>query len=84
MFIHPLGKGKRQAAKRIPPAPERNRLAVPRFLKRAARGADARAAMKTVLSLAALAEAATGAALLAFPSIVLRLLFGDELPAPGM
>ena len=39
--------------------------------------------MKTVLLLAALAEAATGAALLAFPSIVLRLLFGAEVAGAG-
>lgn len=32
--------------------------------------------MKAVLSLAALAEAATGISLLVFPAIVLRLLFG--------
>ena len=35
--------------------------------------------MKTVLLPAALAEGATGAALLAFPSIVLRMLFGAEV-----
>ena len=39
--------------------------------------------MKTILSLAALAEAATGAALVAFPSIVLRLLFGAEIASVG-
>ena len=39
--------------------------------------------MKTVLLLAALAEGATGAALLAFPSIVLRMLFGAEVAGAG-
>lgn len=39
--------------------------------------------MKTVLLLAALAEGATGAALLVLPSIVLRMLFGVEVAAAG-
>ena len=39
--------------------------------------------MKTVLLLAALAEGGTGAALLAFPSIVLRMLFGAEVGGAG-
>jgi hypothetical protein len=39
--------------------------------------------MKTVLLLSALAEGATGAALLAFPSIVLRMLFGVEVAIVG-
>jgi hypothetical protein len=39
--------------------------------------------MKTVLLLAALAEGATGAALLAVPSTVRRLLFGAEVAGAG-
>jgi hypothetical protein len=39
--------------------------------------------MKTVLSLAAIAEAATGAVLLAYPPIVARLLFGAEIAGAG-
>jgi hypothetical protein len=39
--------------------------------------------MKIVLLLSALAEGATGAALLAFPSIVLRMLFGAEVAGAG-
>ena len=39
--------------------------------------------MKAVLLLAALAEGGTGAALLAFPSIVLRMLFGAEVAEAG-
>ncbi len=40
--------------------------------------------MKKVLLLAALAEAATGLALLLVPSLVARLLFGKELVGVGM
>jgi hypothetical protein len=39
--------------------------------------------MKTTLLLAALAEAAMGAALVAFPSVVLGLLFGAEVAGAG-
>jgi hypothetical protein len=39
--------------------------------------------MKTVLSLAAIAEAVTGAVLLAYPPIVVRLLFGAEIAGAG-
>ena len=39
--------------------------------------------MKTVLALAAIAEAATGAVLLAYPPIVVRLLFGAEIAGAG-
>jgi hypothetical protein len=39
--------------------------------------------MKAVLALAAGAEAATGIMLLAFPSIVIRLLFGAEVAGAG-
>jgi hypothetical protein len=39
--------------------------------------------MTTVLSLAAIAEAATGAVLLAYPPIVVRLLFGAEIAGAG-
>jgi hypothetical protein len=39
--------------------------------------------MKMVLLLAALAEGATGTALLAVPSIVLQLLFGVEVAGAG-
>jgi hypothetical protein len=39
--------------------------------------------MKTVLALAAGAEAAMGILLLAFPSLVIRLLFGAEITGVG-
>jgi hypothetical protein len=40
--------------------------------------------MKNVLALAAVAEAATGLALLVFPPIVVRLLFGAEITDAGV
>ncbi len=40
--------------------------------------------MKRVLALAAAAEAATGAALLIVPSLVARLLLGEELSGVGL
>jgi hypothetical protein len=39
--------------------------------------------MKILLAIAALAEAATGLALLAYPPIVIRLLFGAEIAGAG-
>ena len=40
--------------------------------------------MKRVLALAAVAEAATGTILLAYPPIVVRLLFGAEIAGAGV
>lgn len=40
--------------------------------------------MKRVLALAAIAEAATGTILLAYPPIVVRLLFGAEIAGAGI
>jgi hypothetical protein len=40
--------------------------------------------MKKVLALAALAEAGTGVILLAYPPIVIRLLFGAEIDGAGV
>jgi len=40
--------------------------------------------MKTLLMIAALAEAATGVILLAYPPIVIRLLFGGEIAGAGV
>jgi hypothetical protein len=39
---------------------------------------------KTTVALAAALEAATGLALIVVPSVVARLLLGDELSGPGM
>jgi hypothetical protein len=39
---------------------------------------------ENVLALAALAEASTGVVLLAYPSIVVRLLFGSEIVGAGV
>ena len=65
------------------PRRSRNRLALPRFSTSGPDGTDMQAAMKTVLFLAALVEGATGALLLTFPSIVLRMLFGAEVTGAG-
>ena len=40
--------------------------------------------MNAILRLTALAEAGTGAALLVYPSIVVRLLFGADIVGPGV
>jgi hypothetical protein len=40
--------------------------------------------VKTLLALAAVGEAATGLVLLAYPPIVVRLLFGAEIAGAGM
>ena len=40
--------------------------------------------MKTLLALAAVGEAATGLVLLAYPPIVVRLLFGAEIAGAGI
>jgi hypothetical protein len=40
--------------------------------------------MNTLLAIASVAEAGTGAVLLAYPAIVIRLLFGAEIAAAGV
>jgi hypothetical protein len=46
--------------------------------------ADQEGAMKKVLALAAAAEAGTGVILLAYPPIVVRLLFATEISGAGL